>query len=528
MFIKKGIKLKFAISLLVIFTVGSTTIINLYLSTHALRVNLTENHLENNFRYATKISISTNDLLNNMQQNLSTLATIIGNKEFTQSDLDDWKSGSSGYYNSLFTTDENGVVQLISPQALPSNQGSVKPGTKITTNLMKQALNNKEPFISDPYLAQTGNLVVLISHPIFDQHGNYKGVVDGTIYLESNNSLREILNSHELKSQSSVIVVDRLGSIIYHPDPSRINESIADHPLVQNVMGGKNGAAQIINSRGIEYFSGYAYVEETGWGIIAQTPTAVMEEPLHNLTKDMIIRSLPLLLIILLLSGLFANHLSQPITRLARFSEKAIQNNQQNTSIEKLDIKSSIYEVRQLYQHILEHFQLLNKQISYDGLTGLANRRAFDTQMNYLIKQKMSFSLLMLDIDHFKKVNDVYGHLVGDDVLRFLALLMKEASRGEDLCYRYGGEEFAFLLKGKNLDDAIAMAERLRNKVAETPSPTGKPIHISIGISCYQNEDQLPEVIIKRADSALYHSKNTGRNKTTVFEYMKEDLKELS
>lgn len=526
MFFKKGIKLKFAISLLIIFTVCSTTIVNLYLSIHALRVNLTENHLESNFLYATKVSISTNDLLTNMQQNLNTLAALIGNKEFSQSDLDEWRRGASGYYNSLFTTDEHGVVQLISPQVLPNNPGSVRPGTKIKTELMKQALKIKEPFISDPYLAQTGNLVVLISAPIFDPQGNYKGVVDGTIYLESNNSLKGILNSHEFKNQSSVFVVDRSGSIIYHPDPSRINESIADHPLVQNVMQGKNGAAQIINSRGVEYFSGYAYAETTGWGIIAQTPTSVIEEPLRSLTKTMIMRSLPLLLIILVIASFFTNHFSQPITKLAKFSEKAIQNNHSKTSIEQLDIKSPIYEVQQLYQHILEHFQLLNKQISYDGLTGLANRRAFDTQINYLMKQKLPFSLLMVDIDHFKKVNDEYGHLVGDDVLRFLALLIQETSREDDLCYRYGGEEFAFLLKGKNLDDAFAIAERLRNKVAETPSPTGQTIHISIGISCYQNEDQLPEVIIKRADSALYYSKNTGRNKTTVFEYMKNGLKD--
>lgn len=517
MLIKKGVKLKFAISLLVVFTACSTTIIIWYLSIQALKNSLTENHLENNYQYAHKVSISTSDLLFNMQQNLSALAKIIGDGEFNQSDLDDWRSGNIGYYNSLFTTDANGVVQLMSPQAVPNNQGGVKPGTKIKSDLMVQALKNKKPFISSPYLAQTGNLVVLISYPVFDRMGNYKGVVDGTIYLESDNSLKKLLYQHEFLDESSVFVVDQTGQIIYHPDPSRIKESIADHPLVQKVIQGKNGSAQIINNKGVEYFAGYAYVEQTGWGIIAQTPTSILEEPLRNLTKKIILQALPLLFLILLIAWLFTNNLSKPINRLARLSEEATISKKIAHSIHRIEIKSSIYEVRQLCHHIQNHFQLLNKQIQQDGMTGLGNRRSFDLEIEGLVRNKIPFSLIMIDIDRFKNVNDVYGHLVGDDVLRFLASVMLDISREEDLCYRYGGEEFAILLKHKDVEDAFALAERLRIVIAETPSPTGTPINISLGVSSSQDSDKFPEMVIKRADSALYQSKNNGRNQTTIY-----------
>ncbi|MCQ6277090.1 GGDEF domain-containing protein [Bacillus sp. V3B] len=516
MSIKKGIKLKFAISLLVAFTVCSTTTINWYLSVQALKNTLTENYLENNYQYAKKITLNTNELLHNMQQQLGTLANILGHQAFNQSDLDDWRAANSGYLNSLFTTDANGVVQLMSPQAVPNNKNSVQPGTQIKSDLMTQALKNKKPFISDPYLAQTGNLMILISFPIFDETGNYKGVVDGTIYLDSDSSLKRVLNHHEFLDESSVFVVDRSGQIIYHPDSDRINESIADHPLVQNVIQGNSGSAQIINSRGTEYFSGYAYVEQTGWGIITQTPTSVIEEPLHNLTKKVIIQPLPLLLLILLLAWLFTNHLSKPLSKLARFSEEAIQSNKVTHSIHHLEIKSPIYEVRQLYKHIQKHFQLLNTQIQQDGLTGLANRRSFDLQIKEWIEQKTPFSLIMIDIDNFKNFNDVYGHLVGDDVLRFLASIMHNVSREDDLCYRYGGEEFVILLKDKDVEDAFALAERLRSTLAQTPSPAGQPITISLGVSSYQEKDQLPEDVIKRADSALYQSKREGKNRTTI------------
>ncbi|WP_458414760.1 diguanylate cyclase [Schinkia sp. CFF1] len=513
----QGVKLKFAISILVIFAVCCTTAINWYLSNQALKNTLTDNFLENNYRYAKKISVSTNDLLTDMQQNMSTLAKIIGHQPFTQNDLDNWKAGNSSYYNSLFTTDENGVVQLMSPMAIPNNKGGVRPGTKITSKLMEQAIKNKKPFISDPYLAQTGNLVVLISYPIFDDNGNYKGVVDGTIYLQSDNSLKKILNQDEFLDESSIFVVDRTGRIIYHPDPSRINESLANHPLVKNVLQGKSGSAQIISTKGNEYFTGYAYVENTGWGIIAQTPTSVIEKPVRNLTIKTIVRSLPLLILILLLAWLFTNPISKPINRLARYSAEAILPENESKSIQRLEMKSYIYEVRQLYKHIQNHFQLLTNQIQQDGLTGLANRRAFDIEIEKWVRQKIPFTLIMLDIDRFKKVNDVHGHLVGDDVLRFLAKMLHDVTREEDLCYRYGGEEFAFLLKGKNEEEAFALAERLRIKIAETPSPTGAPITISLGISSFQKKDLDPAMVIKRTDSALYQSKNEGRNKTTIY-----------
>ncbi len=516
--LKKGIKLNFAISLLVVFTVFSTTLINWYLSYQDLKNTLTENHLENNYRYAKKVSLNTNVLLDDIQHNLSTLAEIISHQEFNQIDLDNWRTGNSGYYNSLFTTDANGVVQLMSPQVIPNNKSGVQPGTKIKSKLMEQALKNKKPFISNPYLANTGNLIVLISYPIFDDEGVYKGVIDGTIYLESNNSLKRLINHHEFLDDSSVFVVDRSGTIIYHPDPSRINESIADHPLVQNIMKGKSGSAQIINNRGTEYFSGYAFVENTGWGIIAQTPTSVIDEPLRILTQKTILQSLPHLIVVLVFGWIISSHITSPINKLARFSEEAILSNKDTKSIRLLEMRAYIYEVRQLLKHIQAHFQVLTNQANQDGLTGLANRRAFDQDIQKLIDQQVPFSLILADIDHFKEVNDVHGHLVGDDVLRFLASLMLDVTRGEDLCYRYGGEEFAIIIKEKNEEEAFALAERLRINVSETPCPIGTAIHISLGIASYHKKDQLPEMVIKRADSALYQSKHNGRNRTTIYQ----------
>jgi diguanylate cyclase (GGDEF)-like protein len=180
------------------------------------------------------------------------------------------------------------------------------------------------------------------------------------------------------------------------------------------------------------------------------------------------------------------------------------------------NMDSAIYEVRQLNHHIMHYLKLLNVQIQIDGLTGLNNRKTFDAVIEEWIDQKNPFFLILIDIDYFKKVNDTYGHLVGDEVIKYLASMMLSVSRDGDLCFRYGGEEFGMLIMGKNADDAFKIAERLREKVADTASPSGRPITISSGISAYQDEDQYPETIIERADAALYQSKSDGRNKTTV------------
>lgn len=513
---RKGIKLKLAISLLVVFIMLSTTAINWTLSAQALKKKLTQLHLENNFQYATKVAINTNDLLHNIQQNMNTLAKMVGEQRIDQSVLDHWRNANTNYYNSLFTTDSNGVVQIISPPIDDNSQSKVRPGTKLETDLAKQNLKNKKPFISNPYMAQSGNLMILISSPMFDTNNQYQGTVNGTIYLKDQNTLQNTLNQHEFLYGSSVFVVDQTGTIVFHPDTERINESIAEHPLIQQVLQGKSSADQIINRLGEEYFSGYAYMEHTGWGVITQTPTSVIDEPLRNLTNQIIVQSVPILVIILVLAWLVTKHVTKPINSLAKFSQEAVLSQKSAQSIQQIDVHTYIYEIRQLCQHILRHFHLLNTQAQKDGLTGLANRRVFDYDIQALVEQKIPFTLIMIDIDRFKSVNDLHGHLVGDDVIRFIATTMREVSRERDNCYRYGGEEFAILLANQDVDAAFALAERLRTKIANTPSPTGYVVTISLGITALHEEDQRPEDIIQRADNALYLSKKNGRNQSAI------------
>ena len=157
---------------------------------------------------------------------------------------------------------------------------------------------------------------------------------------------------------------------------------------------------------------------------------------------------------------------------------------------------------------------------SHDALTGLFNVREFHQRLELELARAQrhghTFALLMLDIDHFKAVNDTYGHPTGDAALSHIAQRIRGALRPSDIAARYGGEEFVILLPETDADGAAQLAERLRREIAETPfypEPSGRlDLSVSIGISCYPADATAITALISAADKALYAAKSAGRN----------------
>lgn len=158
-----------------------------------------------------------------------------------------------------------------------------------------------------------------------------------------------------------------------------------------------------------------------------------------------------------------------------------------------------------------------------DELTEVGNRRNFDVRIREEINRSTrfghAFSLLLLDIDGFKKFNDEFGHPQGDAVLRGLGSLMRSMSREGDVPCRIGGEEFAFILPETVKADAMAFAERMRRGVEGTiKAPDGsRPITISIGLAAFPDDGKSPEDLVRASDEALYQSKHAGRNRVTAY-----------
>ncbi|MEE4239212.1 MAG: PleD family two-component system response regulator [Anderseniella sp.] len=157
-----------------------------------------------------------------------------------------------------------------------------------------------------------------------------------------------------------------------------------------------------------------------------------------------------------------------------------------------------------------------------DPLTGLYNRRHMDNQLAIHVSNAASrgkpVSLLALDVDFFKPINDTHGHDVGDRVLQELASRLKSQVRAIDLCCRMGGEEFVVILPETDLQVGFTVAERLRRTIASKPFNAGAKygplsITVSIGVAAYESVTDTPETLLKRADEALYHAKRSGRNR---------------
>lgn len=157
-----------------------------------------------------------------------------------------------------------------------------------------------------------------------------------------------------------------------------------------------------------------------------------------------------------------------------------------------------------------------------DTLTGIGNRAALDSHFEREIKlaqrHQQKLSLLAIDIDHFKQVNDTLGHAAGDLFLQHVAQNLQQELRETDQVFRFGGEEFVVLLSNTGLNYAQLTAERLRTKIASTPITLDNHehrIHVSIGVS-ESTEDDSTQTLFKRADTALYHAKKKGRNRVEV------------
>ncbi|WP_339252774.1 GGDEF domain-containing protein [Sporosarcina sp. FSL W8-0480] len=125
--------------------------------------------------------------------------------------------------------------------------------------------------------------------------------------------------------------------------------------------------------------------------------------------------------------------------------------------------------------------------------------------------------MLIFDIDKFKRVNDTYGHAMGDEVLKYLAESMLETTREGDICCRFGGEEFVILLPETDKLMAFNIAERLRKKMESTISPCGEIVTISIGIAMYPEDGKHPAELLELADQSLYEAKRIGRNRTVEY-----------
>lgn len=415
-------------------------------------------------------------------------------------------------FNSAVITSASGQIIAASPNTL----GIL--GEQVESPGGLRALSEKKALISKPYMSITGRLIIFISQPIFDDKGNYLGYVGGSIYLLEKSILNDLLGEHFYEDGSYVYVVDEDERILYHPDQTLVGDIISDKP----VMNGSNGATRLVNSGDVDMLAGYAFMPTTKWRAVAQRPAEAALSPATDLRNQMFLKTLPFLFFSLVLIIYISNRIARPLQHLAHYARSSTEN-ESHTQIKKID--AWYYEAIQLEKALVKSFSFFQDKVNYfihesttDPLTGLVNRRGMDEYTKKWTKKGTPYSIILFDIDRFKRINDTYGHTVGDLVLKYLAKEMRAVARNQDICCRYGGEEFILLLPETTMLEAFKIAEKLRNKLEMTVSPSGDVITISSGIASFPEYGLHAMKVIEVADKCLYEAKNSGRNKSILAE----------
>lgn len=515
---KRKISLATLLTGLVSFSVVLTFTILLTLSYHSNKKSLTDTTLALNYSSAVNMSKTMDSLFKSIRSSLRFSASQLSKKRNQAAEVNDnldMLRNGSNYFNSISVVDETGVVRHVSPRSI----GTV--GKQIVTQEAKYALASKKPYLSSPYITRNSKrLILFMSEPIFDEDGTYRGFIGGTIYLQEINVLNMIFGNDPANTRgSSFYIVGSNGQLLFHPDKSRLGEDISANQVVQKLIKGQSGHEQMVNLRGEALLAGYVKVPENGWGVVVVSPISVVYEQLNGHIQTILLYTLPTTALLMFLVIWLARRVARPLVDLASLMSKISTDNVELPE-EKIhwnreaDLLTGAF--RYAITEMKKHADQLTLDAMTDPLTGLANRRTLEDTMQKWSSQNIPYSIILMDIDRFKAINDTYGHPVGDEVLKHFGNVLAASSRPGDVCGRYGGEEFMALLARASVDEALSLAEHIRIHIEQKENPINRPVTVSLGIAHHPFHSDSIEEVVQMADQALYLAKKGGRNQTVI------------
>ncbi|OGW16298.1 MAG: hypothetical protein A2035_00895 [Nitrospirae bacterium GWA2_42_11] len=370
--------------------------------------------------------------------------------------------------------------------------------------------------------------------PVFDRGGIFRGILYIQIYLDS---IARVIG-HIAHTEDIIFIIDKNGQMIAQlggkpVEPLSLTILQDSHPSYNNAIkdmkAGDSGIMQIFfNNKPswITYKNIPADVNNQNiWNIAVITS----EEAIYagvNARKYLVMVFL-ISSVLLVIAGLLGWRIARPIKELTSKST-AMSNGElaSRVNIQRQDeIGQLAHAFNKMAASIQESHNELVRLSSVDGLTGLYNHREFqkrlEAEINRASRHGSTLSLLLIDIDYFKKVNDTYGHQSGDEVLHILGDFILKKIRISDFAARYGGEEFSIILPETTSSNAFIFSERLRKEINLLATTVlGKEtinITVSIGIATFPEDSSKREWLIKAADQALYFAKQKGRNKSILY-----------
>jgi len=509
-----NLNLRKLILILTIFAVSCLFIISLLIGHYIAKKELINDSLALNYEYAFKIANSTDNYFRNLLSELkhSTLAVSYSfdNNKLRQYEVDRLKN-QAHYFNAVIIGDRRGNILNFSPASFDSGQL-----TNQDLLNFKHLAQSKQPYISQPYYSIRHNLIIFIAQPIFNKQNIYQGYMVVVINLNEKNIISDLLASEYGYKKNYMYVIDQSRQIIFHPDSARIGSIMTNNTALSYMNQINRGRVELINSRGIENLAGFARISTTNWIVVSQQPTRELLKQANSVIYKVSVVILLFYLLIFLVIWKLSLFISSPLNHLAKMASRL---NQPEIEQKIQAISPWYYEVQKFKLSLLLSAQNFSKKISEmnhhvnsDPLTGLYNRRGIDIFIKEMVDNHTPFSILLIDVDYFKKINDTYGHIQGDIVLKQIAGHLRTNFRKDDICCRCGGEEFAVLMPTIDKKAVYNSAERLRKKIESNITNLSGPVTISIGIAYWPESSKSTEEVFKIADHYLYQAKREGRN----------------
>ena len=383
-----------------------------------------------------------------------------------------------------------------------------------------QRVERGEAVISEPYVdPQLSETVATLAVPIEAGPLSFVGSLAATLTFSA---VDGILEDFSPEGAGRVALVTSGGQVI--AGSGGADGATVDAAILQVLASAQGGAAEYTDSDGVEMVGALAAIPGLTWSVVAQRPTAEAYAQVIQLRNSAFL----LVSIILVVVGAIAYLLGVVIVRpLARLTAGAGAVAAGDLSVDlpaagrgEVGYLTQVFNdmverLRQSRTELAERNEELERLSVTDLLTGLHNRRflldAFDKEISRADRHERPFCVLMVDVDRFKHYNDTYGHPAGDEVLRRMGVVLKDATRDLDVTARYGGEEFICLLPECDLENAVLAGERIRTRLAQETFEGGA-VTISVGVAEFPTHGDSPAAVIAEADVALYEAKGAGRD----------------
>lgn len=451
------------------------------------------------------------------------------------------------HYAWIGITSPDGIVRAATNDVLTGD--SVETHTWFQHGLSGPNLRDvgEVPAISDLMQVNPAEPIqkfVTVSTPVRKNDGTLVGVLAAHIRWQWAEELRRaILAPRDSTSNTEIQVLSRDGVVLLGP---RLGERLFAPPRMDELRTAGHGVF-VDDSSGGALLTGFAVDEGyrdypgLGWAVVARQPAEVAFRPVHHLVGVMIGLGLVVAAAAILVACILAHRITGPIRELTHAADR-IGHNPDCTMFPRLNGPSEVVRLSSVLRLLLcrigfaeqrtlqvenraeqetrqlnENINQLRRLADTDPLTGLLNRRAILTLAEAAMKDRTEgIGILMIDIDHFKSINDRYGHDTGDAAIQAAARSIVAAVRSGDTVARFGGEEFIVLMRHVSLTDLVAQGERIRRAIESDPvMHAGYRINITIscGAAVLIDADTGIADVIRRADQALYDAKNQGRNR---------------